>query len=398
MNSADRRALGSLSSFIAGIGSRRPRASHHASLRTSLRASAVLSSCLITLACSHEESGPGGPPPPIPVYTIVVEASDLPRTISSVGSLESPEMTTVASEIAGRIVGIEADEGQQVAVGHVVLRLDDTETRATLKITDARLRNARDRLARVQQLFDNGVASQQQLDDASSNFDAADGSHRAARTRFEKHVLRAPYAGTLGMNQVDLGDYLEPGDPIVEISTTGALELRFALPQRHISEIAVGQTVSGVVGRCGPRFEGEVIAIDPRVDPRTRMVGVRAAIPNADGELHPGMAVRMRVLVGMHERATLVPQEAIVRQGTKHVLYLVSDENEANPRNVEIGDYYMDGAHVTSGLEAGEQIVIAGHQKLRPGAKVMPSPDPEPRGANPVTQTGRYGPIGCEMP
>lgn len=358
----------------------------------------MFASSLITLACGEDGSASSGPPeiPPLPVYTVVVEASDLPRMISSVGSLESPEMTTVASEIAGTIVEIEANEGQSVAVGHVVLRLDDREARATLKITDARLRNARDRLARLQQLFDNGVASQQQLDDASSNFDEVDGAHRASRTRFAKHVLRAPYAGTLGMNQVDLGDYVEPGDPIVEISTTGALELRFALPQRHISEIAIGQMVSGLVGRCGPRFEGPVIAIDPRVDPRTRMVGVRAAIENTGGKLHPGMAVRMRVLVGIHERATLIPQEAIVRQGTKHVLYIVSDDNVAEPRNVEIGDYYMDGAHVVNGLEPGEQIVIAGQQKLRPGSKVMPSPDPHAREANPVTQVGRYGPIGCE--
>jgi membrane fusion protein (multidrug efflux system) len=360
----------------------------------------MLASSLITLACREDGSTSTGPPelPPLPVYTVVVEASDLPRMISSVGSLESPEMTTVASEIAGTIVEIAAGEGQSVAVGHVVLRLDDQEARATLKITDARLRNARNRLARIQQLFGNGVASQQQLDDASSNFDAADGAHHAARTRFAKHVLRAPYAGTLGMNQVDLGDYVEPGDAIVEISTTGALELRFALPQRHISEIAIGQTVSGLVGRCGPRFEGEVVAIDPRVDPRTRMVGVRAAIENAAGELHPGMAVRLRVLVGIHEGATLVPQEAIVRQGTKHILYIIGDDNVANPRNVEIGDYYMDGAHVVNGLEPGEQIVIAGQQKLRPGSKVVPSPDPDARKANPVTQVGRYGPIGCETP
>lgn len=334
--------------------------------------------------------------PPIPVYVATVEAGELPRTITSVGSLESPEMTTVASEIAGTIVEIEAAEGQHVEAGHVVLRLDDREARATLKVTDARLRNARDRLARIERLFENGVASQQQRDDAASIFDAADGADRAARTRLRKHVLRAPYGGTLGLNQVDLGDYVEPGDPIVEISTTGALELRFALPQRYIADLAVGQTVSGLVGRCGPRFEGSIIAIDPRVDPRTRMVGVRAAVPNAESELHPGMAVRLRVLVGMHERALLVPQEAIVRQGTRHIIYVVDEEDRAHPRSVEVGEYYIDGVHILSGLAVGDRIVVAGQQKLRPGAKVAPSPDEHAGESNPVTQVGRYGPIGCE--
>jgi membrane fusion protein (multidrug efflux system) len=213
----------------------------------------------------------------------------------------------------------------------------------------------------------------------------------------ERHVLRAPYAGTLGLSQVDLGDYIDRGDPIVEISNTGDLELRFALPQRYVADLAREQPVLGVVGRCGPRFEGRVIAIDPRVDPRTRMVGVRAAVPNEAGELHPGMAVRIRVVVGQYEDAIMIPQEAIVRQGTKHIVYIVDSEDRAHPREITVGDYYLDGAHVLDGLEAGEEVVVAGHQKLlQPGLLVVPSPDENAAARNPVTDVGRYGPTDCE--
>lgn len=340
-----------------------------------------------------------GPPdlPPLPVHTLALEATDLPRTISSVGSLESPEMTTVASEIAGTVVELSAPEGERVEAGHVVLRLDDTEARANLKVRDAQLRNARDRLARIARLHSDGVASEARLDDAQAAYDANEGAYRAARTRLAKHALRAPYGGTLGLSQVDLGDYIDRGDPIVEISDTSALELRFALPQRYYGELAQEETVLGVVGRCGPRFEATVVAIDPRVDPKTRMVGVRAAVPNDAGLLHPGMAVRLRVVTGEYAGAIIVPQEAIIRQGTKHLVQVVDEDSRAHPREIELGDYYLDGAHVLSGLAAGDQVVVAGHQKLlQPGGKVAPSPDPRADERNPVAEVGRFGPLGCD--
>ena len=330
----------------------------------------------------------------MPVHVAKTAPRALPRTVSSVGGLESPEMTTVASEIAGTVVALDVPEGRRVDAGHVVLRLDDAEARAAVSVTRARLTNARERLARVQQLFGQGVASQQQLDDARSEFDAASGAHREASTRLVKHVIRAPYPGQLGMRQIDLGDYVRPGDPIVEISDTTALELRFSVPQHHVGEVAAGQTVLGIVGRCGPRFEGTVIAVDPRVDPNTRMVGIRAAVPNTAGDLHPGMAVRIRLLVAERPDAIVVPQEAIVRRGTKHLVFVVDEGGRAHPREVSIGEYFVDGVHVTSGLGAGETVVLAGQQKLRPGVAVQPVPH-EPL-QNPNVSVGDFGPLGCE--
>lgn len=362
----------------------------------------LATSVLVAVAgCGDEPSGPTGPPDfPIPAHVLTVAPVDLPRMISAVGSLESPEMTTVASEIAGTIVVLDVPEGEFVERGRIVMRLDDTEARASLKVARAGRRNAQDRLARMKQLFQGGVASQQQLDDATSAFDAADGSHRAAKTRLAKHVLRAPYSGTLGLRQVDLGDYVDPGDPIVEISDTGALELRFGLPQRHRAEVAREQVVHGVVGRCGPTFEARVIAVDPRVDPETRMVGVRAAVPNDAGALAPGMAVRVRLVVGEYPDALLVPQEAIVRIGTKHIVWVLGEEDRASSRNVTLGDYSLDQVHVTSGIVPGDRVVLDAHQKLqvRPNSIVAASAPPEDPESNPVVGTGAFDVAGCATP
>ncbi len=339
--------------------------------------------------------GGGGPPqfPPAPVEVIQAQPRVLPRIVAAVGSLESPEMTTVATEIAGRVASISVPEGTSVEVGHVLARLDPATAAATLAVTEARLAGARDRLARLQPLREQGVASQQALVDAKAEFDAAIGAHDEAQTRLSKHTIRAPFPGTLGMKQVNVGQYVDAGAPIVEITPVHALELRFAVPQKHVGELAVGQAVEGVVGRCELRFEGAVTAVDPRIDPRTRMVGLRAQVVKSSGELVPGMAVQVRLIVAQIPDAIVLPQEAIVRQGSKHVVFTLDAKNQVEQREVSLGEFFVDGVQVTSGVPAGARVVVAGQQKLRPGA--VAAPQPWTPVANPNVDIGRYGPVDC---
>ncbi len=349
---------------------------------------------LLLVACGESPDATPEGPPPAAVQVLTAEAQVLPRTLSAVGSLESPRMTAVAAEIAGTVVALEVPEGTRVEAGHVLAHLDDAEARAALSVASARLENARARLARQAPLYAQGVASEQALVDAQSEVRAAEGSYQEARTRLDKHTIRTPFAGVLGLRQVNVGQYVPAGQPIVELTLAGALELRFYLPQKDLPSLAPGQTVLGVVGRCEARFEGKVIAVDPRVDPATRMVGLQAMVTGEPGELHPGMAVRVRLLVGEVQGAIQLPQEAIVRQGTKYVVYTVDDQGHAQPHEVALGEFFVDGVHVTSGVAAGDRVVVAGQQKLQPGSAI----DAKPYQAthNPNVQTGRYGPADCE--
>jgi membrane fusion protein (multidrug efflux system) len=351
---------------------------------------------LLTLPLLGCGQGSGGPPqfPPAPVQVLRAEARTLPRTVTAVGSLESPQMTTVASEIAGTVEALTVPEGRHVEAGTVLARLDARTGAATLAVAEARLRNAQDRLARIEPLHAQGIASQQAYDDARAEFDAATGARTEAASRLEKHTIRAPFAGTVGLRQVNVGQYVDAGAPIVEVTPAVALELRFAVPQQHVAELHVGQRVEGVVGRCELRFEGAVTAVDPRVDPHTRMVGLRAGITKASGELVPGMAVRVRLVLADIPNAILLPQEAIVRQGTKHVVYTLNAKNEAEQHDVTLGEFFVDGVQAASGVAAGDTVVVAGQQKLRPGAPTAPIPW-RPI-ANPNLDIGRYGPADCE--
>jgi membrane fusion protein (multidrug efflux system) len=335
-------------------------------------ASAALA--LLAVGCGEPQGATPSDPPPVRVQIVTVEPRTLSRTISSVGALESPEMTTVASEIEGRIVALDVPEGRRVETDHLLATLDDAQARATLSVARARLTNARDRLKRFESLRAESVSSEQAYDDAKSEHEAAQGAHDEARTRLEKTTIVAPFAGVLGLRRVNVGQFVEGGTAIVELTQVDPLELIFSIPQRFAGELAVGQAVSGRVGSCGARFEGVVEAIDPRVDPSTRSARLKAQIPNPDGSLHPGMAVSLRLVVGEIREALVVPQEAIVRQGTQHVVYTLDAEDRAQQHTVALGQFFVDGVHVQSGITAGARVVAAGQQKLRPGSATQPEP------------------------
>lgn len=348
---------------------------------------------LFLYACDASDGAPvASARPPVPVQVVTVAPQRLPRTLSSVGSLESPDMATVASEVRGRIISLDVPEGRRVEEGHILVQLDDAESGAALRRAQARLRNARDRLHRLEKLRDQSVSSEQAYDDAKSEFDAARASFDEEKTRVGKTTILAPFTGVLGMRQVNVGQYVDAGTAVAELTQVDPLELHFGIPQRHAAQIALGQTVHGRVGRCGPRFEGTVDVIDPRVDPATRSLQLQASIPNPDGVLYPGMAVSLQLVVGELDDALVVPQEAIVRQGTKHIVYSLDPEDHAQQHTVELGQFSDAGVRVRSGLEPGARVVAAGQQKLRPGAATRPAPF-EPT-QNPNLALGRDG-DGC---
>ncbi len=334
----------------------------------------LLVALLVGCGSSEGRSNAGATRPPASVQVVTASPQRLPRTLATVGSLESPDMTTVASEIEGRVVALDVPEGRRVEEGHVLAQLDDAEARAALRVTRARLRNAQDRLKRLESLRAESVSSEQTYDDAKAEFDASTAATDEARTRLDKTSIRAPFAGMLGLRQVNLGQYVDGGTPVVELTQVDPLELVFSLPQRFVADLAVGQKVLGVVGRCGPAFQGTVDVIDPRVDAATRRVRLQASVPNPDGALYPGMAVSLQLVVGEIEDAIVVPQEAVVRQGTRHVVYTLDDENRAEQHTVTLGSFFADGVHVREGIPPGARVVAAGQQKLRPGAPTEPLP------------------------
>jgi membrane fusion protein (multidrug efflux system) len=312
--------------------------------------------------------------PPVVVQTITLRAEPIPQLLSAVGTLESPKDTVLATEVAGTVVHLDIPEGQEVEAGYVLARIDDRQARANLVIAEARHHNARETHTRLKALHKTGIVSRQELDDATAEIEAAQGQLDDARTALRKTEVRAPFAGLVGLRQANLGAYLAAGSAIVRLTQTRPLDLRFSLPEVDAHKVAAGQKVYGIGGNCSQRFTGGVTAVDPFFDPATRTVRVQARVANDDGGLRPGMSAAVRVEIGVTPEAIAVPQEAVVRHGTKRIIYTIDRDGHATANDVVLGELFADRVRVTSGLRPGDVVIAAGHQKLRPGAAVETEP------------------------
>lgn len=303
-----------------------------------------------------------------------MESRTLASEISLVGSLRSPETTTISADISGIVVELDAREGREIPKGHLVARLDDSVAKAALQVAEAREQNARIALDRAKPLVEDGVVPQQRLDDAVAEMRTAAGLLEEARTRLEKTRVRAPFTGVVGIQTAQLGQYISSGDPIIDLTRSDSLELVFGVPEEQAGFVRLGQKVQARVGRCGMPFEAVVEALDPKIDPQSRTLAVQARVDNRERRLIPGMSAQVRLAVGEARERTVIPREALIGQADRYQVWTVDAENRVQPRPVVPGEFLPDVVEIRSGLELGETVVAAGHQKVRPGAAVQASP------------------------
>ena len=342
--------------------------------------------------CSREQA-PSGPPsfPPLPVQVAEATHTTLPIEIQTVGSLRSPETTTVSPDESGLLTYLNAPEGQAVRRGHLIARLDDAEAKAAVTVAEARHTNAVAALERIEPLFKDGVVSQQAMDDATAERNTAEGLLAEAKTRLKKTEITAPFSGVLGLQTAQRGQYVSSGQAIVQLTRVNELELLFTLPEEDAPKVALGQTVFGRVGRCGERFQGTVEAIDPTLDATTRTLAVQARVTNKERRLRPGMSATVRLAVGEAQDSLVIPREALTAQGSRYMVLVLTDGEAGTPTEgkqtvraqpVTLGRFLANGVEITSGLTQGDQVVAAGHQKTRPGAPVQPTPWQETANTN----------------
>jgi membrane fusion protein, multidrug efflux system len=225
---------------------------------------------------------------------------------------------------------------------------------------------------------------------------AAEARRRAAEARLEDLIIRAPFAGRLGTRAVSLGAYVSPGTRITTLDDLSRVRFDFSVPENLLSRLKVGQMGYARSAAFGDRkFEGKVTVIDPRVDPVTRTVRLTAEIDNPDEALRPGMFLSVALQVTVRENATVVPEEAVVNEGLRQLIFVVRN-NTVERRVVRLGQRQEGRVEVLEGVEPGETIVIRGVQRVRPGATVTPRPlgaeaAPPSAGAAPEAPRARAG-------
>ncbi len=347
------------------------------------------------LAASCAPHGGGFQMPPTPVEIASVATQSITDRLHAVGTIEARENVKVVTEISAVARELPFAEGQPVGAGALIARLEDSDLKAEANRTEALRDQAKTNHDRVQQLFEQHAASQQELDDAGSALKVAEANHELARTRLAKTRILSPFAGVVGRRMVSPGAYLTVGQQITEVAAIDEMKITFASPERYLPQLRRGAEVEiSTTAYPGDRFLGTISVVDPLIDPVTRTVQLVARIPNRAHKLRPGMSADVTAALGERPNALIVPDEAVFGEGDQNFVYVVKPDSTVTRQPVTLGSRDSSRAEIVSGVKAGDRVVRAGYQKLFEGAHVMPVAAGGPGAPNPMGPGGASAPPG----
>ncbi len=307
---------------------------------------------------------------PVPVEVATAREEPAAVEIRSVGTLQSDESVQIAAELPGRIAEILFDEGQKVASGQLLIRLDDQLAQVELKDAEASLALAQSNFERAAKLVQSGSGTQRAYDEAQSELASARAAVDLIRVRIDKLSLVAPFDGVVGIRRVSLGAYITAGQELVNLEKIDRLKVSFKVPELFLAQIKVGQSIIVDLDALpGQHFNASIYTIDPLLDVNGRALSVRARLPNPDLLLRPGLFARITVQVDESRRVVMVPEEAIVPRNKGHLVFRIV-EGHAQQVDVELGARRAGLVEVTQGLNDGDTVVIAGQNRLRDGTAV----------------------------
>jgi membrane fusion protein, multidrug efflux system len=320
----------------------------------------------------RSKQGPGGPMamPPSPVEVVEVAPGAIASITTAVGTLRSNETLVVRPEVAGRIAKIHFEEGAPVAKGTPLFSLDDSVARAELAQERAKLKLAEVNFKRADELANRGWATARSRDEALSSLELGRASVALMEARMAKMVIRAPFAGMAGLRLVTFGDYVNPGQDLVNLESFDPMKVDFRVPEIYLAQVREGQPIDVAIEALGGmRVRGKVLAIDPLIDQSGRSIVIRAVLPNDKKRLRPGAFGRVDLVLEQQADALLVPETAVFPVGDKQFVYVVADGKAAR-REVAVGLRHEGKVQIRQGLSAGDKVVTAGQMRLYDGAPV----------------------------
>jgi membrane fusion protein (multidrug efflux system) len=331
-------------------------------------------------------------PPPEAITTTVTKQETWPSTLSVVGTMTAVHGVTVAADLPGTVDQIKFDSGKWVEAGEILVELDTRQERAQLAAMEAQRELTKINYSRMQQLVSEGVISRMDYDKAMADQKAADANAAEVRATIARKTIRAPFSGMLGIRQVNLGQYLPAGAPIVPLQSLNPIYVNFSVPQQEAGSVQAGRNVRLTSDAlAGLDFTGKVTAIDSIVDQSTRNIQVQATLSNPQGKLRPGMFVQVELGLGAKQTVIPLPASAISYAPFGDSVFVVADLKSPKGesyRGVRQQFVKVEGARgdlvgVVAGLKPGDEVVTSGAFKLRNGAAVLVNNKVQP-GSNPA--------------
>ena len=347
-------------------------------LSTWMSAAAVLA----VLACGCKKKagagaagGGGGGMPAIQVIAIEAKREPVTEALSLVGTITANEMVEIKAETEGIVQEINFKEGERVEKGRLLVKLDDSKLAAALAESEATLRLSQANFDRAKELFQNKLVSQQEFDQASSIHSVGVAAVDLKRRQLRDARVLAPFSGIVGARQISPGQVITRASTLTWLVDLDTVKVEVNVPERYLRQLQIGQALQfGVAAFPGEKFSGDVYFVSPQINEATRTALVKARIANAEQKLRGGMFAGLDLTLQVREAAIVIPEPAIMSSGDNFSVFVIDDKSAAQVRPIQVGLRLAGKVEVTSGLSAGEKVVVEGTQKLRPGAPVKLAP------------------------
>jgi len=319
-------------------------------------------------------------PAPTPVSAVAVTSESMPEYLEGIGSVVAVHQVSVAPEVNGRVTKIMFESGAEVKAGDPLLQLNDDPERADLANFQALANLARVTLGRSHKLASQQYMAQQTVDQNQSELQVAQANIAHTQAMIAQKLIRAPFAGQLGVRQVDVGQYLSAGTAIVTLTDLGTLHVNFTVPEQARAALAVGQPVEFRVDAFRDRvFKATLTTIEPQIDPETRNIKIQATLDNPGHLLLPGMFAAVRVLLPAEPNVVTAPETAVDYTAYGESVYLLREDGkdkDGKPKYKAVQTFVKTGARhdgkiaILDGVKPGDLVVNAGQLKLQNGAEV----------------------------
>lgn len=303
------------------------------------------------------------------VSVMVVEPATLNDVVKTTGTILANEEVEIRSEVSGKITNLYFKEGQYAQKGTVLLKINDDDLQAQLKKLEYGKKLSEDNEFRQRQLLEKEAISQREYDISLTTVKTNEADIENIKAQLAKTTIRAPFSGRLGLRYVSEGSYITPTSRISTLTNTNPAKVEFSVPAKYSDRIKAGSTIKYTTESSELEYTGRVYVVDPKIDPQTRTLQMRATSPNSNGSLLPGAFARIELIIGSRGKAISVPNEAIIPEENGHKVFLVKS-GKATPRSVDVGVRGEFDMEVVKGLSAGDTLITTGILQVKPNSPV----------------------------
>ena len=320
------------------------------------------------------------------VSTVEARASKWNPRIEAIGTVYAAQGVDLTVESAGIVRSIDFSSNQKVEEGQLLVQLDNTAQQADVAAAQTQFELERSNLDRAKALRERGVTANTSLENSEAAARAAEAQLARATSVLGTRQLIAPFSGTIGIAQIDLGEYVSPGTPIATLQDLDTMRVDFTLPEQRLPELSIGQSLAVTAEGVDRVFSGKVVGIDPRIDAASRMVSLRGDVGDASSQITPGQFVRIALELPSEDNVIVLPQTAVITSLYGDHVY-IARPSEDDPEKlvarqvfVEVGRRVEDKVEIRSGVSLGEQVITAGQNRLSNGGPVAIDNSVQPGG------------------